>query len=114
MIPNSQIFEIIEEQFPAMKIGCSKSRLMDGFREVSKYARGLLINGNADMFSDLVCFIDQLYYHGDGKLKVAVDNILLHDLSTYIDMAADANQIRQLLPSRMRDFIVAQYGASCI
>lgn len=114
MIPNSQIIEIISEQFPEMKFTCPKGKVLEGFQFVSAYAKELLEKGDQKTFKDLVYFVDQLYYHGDGKLKMGVDNVLLYNLSSCIDISPNAHNIREILPHRMRELIINQYGRSCI
>ena len=105
---------MVKEQFPDMKVNCEKSKLMQGFECISVYAKGLLEAGNEKKFKELTNFIDRLYFLGDGNAKTGIDNVVLYNIGTYIDCSNESHHIREILPHRMRNVLIKQYGASAI
>ncbi|HYD21226.1 MAG TPA: hypothetical protein VEB40_07125 [Flavipsychrobacter sp.] len=114
MIPDSQVIEIITEQFPDIELDCPKSRVYKAFECISVYADRLLKKQAYEEFKQFINFVNQLHFYGNNRIKTCIDNIFLYNLSNYIDLSSDPHATRQLLPTRMRTILQKQHGSSAI
>jgi hypothetical protein len=111
MIPDHQIIDIVTQQYPEVKNKCDKAKLFNSFENISAYAQQLLEHESYFEFKSLCAFLNQLYYHSTGKVKICIDNIFLYKISNFTDLCCNADQIRKLLPDRMRMLMQEQHGA---
>ena len=114
MIPDSQVLEIITEQYPCLKAEVQKSKALRAFEHIADYAQNLLRKEAYGEFKSFVEFINQLYYHCNSKMKMGIDNVLLYKIGHYIDVCTLPHNIREMLPHRMKSLLTKQLGAPAI
>ena len=114
MIPDSQVLEIITEQYPGIKMNIQKSKALRAFEHIADYAKGLLQKESYGEFKNFVEFINQLYYHCNNRMKLGIDNVFLYKIGNYIDVCALPHNIREMLPHRMKSLLNKQLGTPAI
>jgi hypothetical protein len=113
MIPDEKVLSIITEQYPDLH-SCKGTAPFESFKHIAFYAKQFLKEDNYQEFKKINAFINKLYYHASGKIKLCIDNVYTYSVGTFIDTLDDQQRLRDLLPDRMSLLLADQHGASCI
>ena len=115
MIPEEQVIEIICEQFPEFCISQDGTNdLYKKFEQITDYAIGLLNKQANNELQRMTDVIHELHQHCSKKVGIAIENIFIYKLGTFITIAANRNELLELLPPKFKERMIRQMIVSNI